>query len=247
MLLRSGMGRSLMQRIRFILRSFLIGAGLFFIAVCIFALTTGPFYLYHWLGTGNSEYHFRPEAIIVLGGSPIPGEQALIRAYYARKMGERFSQAKIYIAQLSEEKEKLYHSAAWQLGRELTAYGIDSLRLHYLLSARSTREEALQFAAVFPELRMRNCVLITSPEHMMRAIESFRKAGFNHVGGEPTFSWAGTADYRYKDRKMGGRNIPVEAGHNLQLRYQFWNHLRYQLLCYRELIAFGWYRLRGWV
>lgn len=246
MLLRNGMARRLLQRSGIILRKTAFLMGIIFISVCLFALTTGPFYLYHWMGTCNSEYNFRPQAFLVLGAAPIPGEQALIRAYYARKSGLKWKRAQIYIAQLAEKPDKLYGSAAWQLGSELVQDGIDSLRLHYLLSARSTREEALMFATMYPNLKNVNCVLITSPEHMMRAIETFRKAGFQKVGGEPTFSWAGNADYRYRDRKLGGRNIPIETGSNLQLRYQFWNHMRYQLLCYRELIAYSWYRIRGW-
>lgn len=235
-----------MKRLKKGLGVFFITIGVFFTVICLLSLSTAPFYMYHWLGASNSDYHYEPQSILLLGGTAMPSESALIRIYYVREKAKKWKSATIYIAQLTEENQKLSVTDARKMGEELIANGIDSSRLHYLLSARSTREEALNFLLQFPELKNSRCVLVTSPENMRRAILTFKEAGFQTVGGIPTFSWSGTADFRYKDNLLGGRDLPFDAGNNLQLRYQFWNHLRYQLLCYREYIALLWYKLRGW-
>jgi uncharacterized SAM-binding protein YcdF (DUF218 family) len=224
----------------------LLFSGIFFLWICLFSFTTGPYSLYHFLGTGNSAWKFTPQEIIILGGSPMPGESALIRGYYARKLAEEYPDARIIISQLAEKNQKLSETGAWQLSQEIARGKNDSLRFGFLITARSTREEALLLKKAFPGIRGTNCLLITSPEHMYRAVATFKRAGYKSVGGEATFGWAGTADYRLDENKLGGRNIGIGAGNNLQLRYQFWNHLRYQLLCYREILALFWYRLRGW-
>ena len=33
----------------------------------------------------------------------------------------------------------------------------------------------------------------------------------------------------------------------LQYRYQFWNHLKYQVICWREYLAISYYKVRGWI
>ncbi len=82
---------------------------------------------------------------------------------------------------------------------------------------------------------------------MRRSILCFKKAGYKYLGGEPTFNVSGPSNLLYSDKNLGGRNIPLpEVGESIQLRYQFWNHLRYQVLCYRELVALVWYKIRGW-
>ena len=67
------------------------------------------------------------------------------------------------------------------------------------------------------------------------------------VGGEPTFDLCGPTNLLYNDKDLGGnKNLP-SIGQETQLRYQFWNHFVYQIICYRELMAITWYWLRGWI
>lgn len=221
-------------------------AGIFFLSCCLFAFTTGPFYLYHFLGTGNSVFLFRPQAIVLMGGTPMPSESALIRCYTVRELHKKFPEATIYISQLKEEKQTMGQTSAYAMSEEIRRGFADSIDFRFITDAHSTREEALNIKRITKGIRKARVVLVTSPEHMYRAVAAFRRAGYKSVGGVATFGWAGNADFRYRDRSLGGRDLPLGVGENLQLRYQFWNHLRYQLLCYREILALWWYRFRGW-
>jgi uncharacterized SAM-binding protein YcdF (DUF218 family) len=240
------MRNKLLHHSHLIVKRLLILSGIFLVWTFLFAFTTGPFYWYHYFGTGNSDYDFKPEVVIILGGTPMPSESALIRCYYARELARKNPDAQIIISQLKDANQTLTSTAAWKMRDEISRGEKDTFNFAFLTDGHSTREEVMLLKKRFPGIGGKNCVVVSSPEHMLRAVAAFRRAGYRHVGGEPTFGWAGNADYRYKDRKLGGRQLPLEIGNNVQMRYQFWNHLRYQLLCYREFIAFFWYRLRGW-
>jgi hypothetical protein len=83
---------------------------------------------------------------------------------------------------------------------------------------------------------------------MRRAILAFRKAGFQAVAGLPAFDNVHDFDLLFDDKELGGRNKFVpEIGGNLQVRYQFWKHLEYEIIVAREMIALGYYRLKGWI
>ena len=91
-------------------------------------------------------------------------------------------------------------------------------------------------------------LLITSPEHMRRAVLCFRKAGFEKVNGLPAFENALEADLKFDDDKLGGNNTLIpDVGESIKARYQLWNHLKYEILIAREIVALGYYRLRGWI
>jgi hypothetical protein len=64
----------------------------------------------------------------------------------------------------------------------------------------------------------------------------------------PTFENAIEANLYFDDAKLGGNKTFVpEVGGNIEVRYQFWNHLKYEILITRELFALGYYKLRGWI
>lgn len=234
------------QLVRSAVKYIVLPAGVFFILACLLAFTTAPFYLYHYFGTVNAAFHFEPQVIIQLGSTAMPSEQALIRCYYTRELARKYPSATLILSQLKAEDEPVEGSDAAKMKAEIQRGMPDSLPVYLLTDAHSTREEVLLIHRRFAGIRGKNIVLVTSPEHMMRAVAAFRRDGFRHVGGMPTFSAAGIADFRYREKSMGGRTITPEAGSSLQLRYQFWNHLRYEILCIREFLAFFWYRLKGW-
>jgi hypothetical protein len=83
---------------------------------------------------------------------------------------------------------------------------------------------------------------------MRRAVLVFRKAGFTRVSALPAFESAIEAKLFFEDDQLGGNKILVpDIGGNTEVRYQFWNHLKYEILIAREMAAMGYYKLRGWI
>ena len=221
--------------------------GVFFFLMILFAFTTGPFYLYYWLGKSNSEYHFQPKHVIILGGAGFPSATALMRSYYASELYKKYANCDIYVCQPSADNLPIVASDVYKIAHDLITRGVDSTKIILEYKGKNTREEALSILAINSKIKNEECVLVSGPEHMKRAVATFRKVGFEKIGGEPTFDLCGPANLMYNDAELGGRkNIP-SIGQETQLRYQFWNHLVYQIICYRELFALSWYWLRGWI
>lgn len=220
----------------------------FLILMVLFAFTTGPYYIYHWLGTSKSEFHFQPQCIIIMGGAGYPGESSLIRSWYAAETWKKNTSATVIITQPAAACISPEFSDAWGIRKDLMIRGVDSTKIILEIKGKNTREEGMEVMRIFPGAEKKRCVLVTSPEHMRRSILTFEKLGFSQLGGIPTWNASGPVDLDYKDSNLGGNNIPLpELGGSLQLRYQFWNHLRYQVLCFRELMGLAWYQLRGWI
>ena len=220
----------------------------FLILVVLFAFTTGPYYLYHWLGTSKSEFHFKPQCIIIMGDAGYPGESSLIRSWYAAETWRKNPSATVVITQPAAACIRPEFSDAWGIRKDLMIRGVDSTKIILEIKGKNTREEGMEVMRIFPGAEKQRCVLITSPEHMRRSILTFEKLGFKYLGGIPTWNATGPVDLDYKDSNLGGNNVPLpEVGGSVQLRYQFWNHLRYQVICYRELMGLAWYQLRGWI
>jgi len=230
------------------LRIFLISIGSIFLFIMIFSFTTGPFWMIYWLGTSVSECHFKPDNIIIMGGYGMPSESSLMRIYFTCELAKKYPDSKIFVTQPSALGIKLKNTDAYRMQQELQIKGIDSTRIFLEIEGKNTREEAMNVLKINPKMIQQNCIIVTSPEHMRRSILTFRKLGFQSLGGLPTFNISSPVDLLYKDKNLGGRNISLpEVGECIQLRYQFWNHLQYQVISYREFVALFWYRIRGWV
>lgn len=223
------------------------GLGVLFALILIFSFTTGPFWMYYYMGTYQSHYTFTPKYVVIMGGAGYPSESAMIRSYFAAKVANQFPDSKVVITQPAASGVSPEKSDAAGIARDLMIRGVDSSRIFLEIHGKNTREEALEVLKITPGAWTAPTVIVTAPEHMIRSIQTFRKAGYKQLGGEPTFNVAGPVDLDYKDNDLGGRQLPVPGvGNSIQLRYQFWNHLRYQVICYRELFALLWYKIRGW-
>jgi uncharacterized SAM-binding protein YcdF (DUF218 family) len=220
-----------------------------FLVFClVFAFTTGPFWLYYRMGTSEGKYDFKPEYIIIMGGAGYPSETALMRSWYAAKVFHQSPQSIVIITQPAADGVQPELSDAWGIRKDLIIRGVDSTKILLEIKGKNTREEGLEVLRIAPDAKDAGCVLVTAPEHMMRSIRVFKKLGFNKLGGVATFNASGPVDLDYKDKDLGGRSLPLpDVGGSIQLRYQFWNHLRYQVICYRELAGLAWYKLKGWI
>lgn len=222
----------------------LLSLGSLFLIIIILAFTEQPFWWYYNLGKSNSTYRFKPETFILLGGAGMPSESNLIRAYYTVEMSKKHPNSNIIIALPEDSIEEI--SSLFRLRRYLIENGVDSTRISTENQGKNTRQQALNILKLFPQINKRKTVIITSPEHMYRSIACFKKLNFNALGGEPCFENAMETNILYDDNDLEGRKNDLIIGKNIQLRYQFWNHLKYQVLVYREFTAFLYYKIRGW-
>lgn len=101
------------------------------------------------------------------------------------------------------------------------------------------------------QLSIVNCpfsiLLVTSPEHLYRAVFTFKKAGFLKVDGLPAFEKDIETDLSFNSGLLGGRRYVPDVGDNVILRYKFWSYLEYELELLREYVAIGYYWLMGWI
>ncbi|QIA08455.1 YdcF family protein [Draconibacterium halophilum] len=227
-----------------LLRRFFVLIGIFFVVCLGFSFTEQPFWGYHWLGTSKAELKWKPKSIILLGGGGMPSQSNLMRSWYTEKAAKTFPEAKVIVAMPGLLSDSL--STPQLMKSELVLRGIPAERIAFEPKGTNTRSQALECQGV---IKMQESILlVTSPEHMRRAVLAFRKVGFEKVNAVPAFENAAEADLSFTDDELGGnsRMIP-DVGNNMNMRYQMWNHLKYEILIARELVALSYYKLRGWI
>jgi uncharacterized SAM-binding protein YcdF (DUF218 family) len=231
------------QILRF-LRFILLLSGIFFLLCIGLSLTTLPYWGVHWLGTSMVKTEEKPFSIILLGGSGMPSESNLIRSWYTASAAAAFPDSKVIIVMPGNAGDST--DTPMKMKKELMIRGIDPKRIFFEMKGTNTRSQAIQCATLLaPD---QSVWLVTSPENMRRSILCFRKVGFKKIAGLPAFENPSEADFSFRDNELGGKpTILPDVGNNLQIRYQLWNHLKYEILIARELVALTYYRLRGWI
>jgi uncharacterized SAM-binding protein YcdF (DUF218 family) len=227
-----------------LLRNILLAAGVFFSLLLILSFTTVPYRGYHWLGTSCSEFKWKPETILLLGGSGMPSESNLIRIWFTAEAANKFPDSRILIVMPGDTSEE--NSTPQRIKRELEIRGINTSRILFEAVGTNTRGQALECRKKFPASH--SLLLVTSPENMRRTVLTFKKTGFSRVNALPAFENASEADFSFNDNDLGGRPAIIPGvGKSMQIRYQIWNHLKYEILVARELTALVYYRMRGWI
>ena len=239
--------QNILNRIWKVLRTALAAFGIMFLVALILSFTTLPFWGYYWLGTSKSTITEKPDYIVLLGGGGMPSESNLMRAFFVFKAASESPESRIVISIPGDAADT--NSTARLVADELIRKGIDPQRILYEQLGTNTRSQALFLKQFNSEiLSDKSLLIITSPEHMRRAVLVFKKAGFNRLSALPAFENALEADLIFKDDELGGNKLPVpDIGNNTAVRYQFWNHLKYEILIAREMAALAYYKLRGWI
>jgi len=229
------------------LRTMFVAFGILFLAILILSFTTLPYWGYYWLGTSKSKISGKPDYIVLLGGGGMPSESSLMRAFFVHRAAIETPDSRIVISIPGDPTDSL--STARLVAAELVLKGISPERILYEQMATNTRSEAIQLQKFNQEsLTEKSILLVTSPEHMRRSVLVFKKAGFKNVSALPTFENAIEANLFFDDDKLGDDKLLVpDIGDNTAVRYQFWNHLKYEILIAREMAALGYYWLRGWI
>ena len=225
----------------------LAGFGVVFLAALILSFTTLPFWGYYWLGTSKSRITEKPDYIVLLGGGGMPSESNLMRAFFVFKAATESPESKIVISIPGNIEDS--NGTARLVAAELVGKGIDPQRIAYEARGTNTRSQALMLQQFNSEkLTNKSILLISSPEHMRRAVLVFKKAGFTNISALPAFENTLESNLFFNDDDLGGNKLPVpDIGNHTSVRYQFWNHLKYEILIAREMAALGYYWLRGWI
>ncbi len=235
------------KRFLIILRACFLALGGFFLIALILSFTSLPYWGYYWLGTSQSKISGKPDYIVLLGGGGMPSESNLMRAFFVFKAAKASPESRIVISIPGNPADST--STARLVASELILKGIDKQRIFYEELGTNTRSQALQLQKFNSEkLTEKSILLVTSPEHTRRAVLVFKKAGFTKVSALPAFENAIEANLFFDDDKLGGNKLLIpDIGGNTEVRYQFWNHLKYEILIAREMAALGYYKLRGWI
>jgi len=215
------------------------------IILVFISFTTLPFKGIYWLGTSGLKTESTPQYIIVMGGSAMPGQSALIRSYYAAMIAKEFNEAEIIIALPGDIYDTT--SSIRLMKKELEIRNINPSRIFLENEGKNTRDQALEIQKIIPSKKS-SIIIVTSPEHMRRSILAFEKVGFQEVNGIPAFDAVHDFELAFNDKDLGGKNrfLP-EIGDNTQIRYQFWKHLEYEIIFMREMTALFYYNLKGWI
>lgn len=227
-----------------ICKSMILIVGVLSFLMIVLSFTDYPYNAYHWLGTEKSEIVETPDYIVVMGAGAIPGENGLMRCYYAAKAARRFEKAEIIIA-LPFDEENWLNSNAYKMHEEIKIRGIDKHRFIFESEGTNTYGQAGEIYKLLKDKEDNKLLIITSPEHMHRSILTFEKCGFSHVAGLPTFEDSYKDDLLLTKKERGQKT--VKAHRNLSLRYNMWSYLNYEILILREIIALGWYKLNGYI
>lgn len=255
---RRSIWRTALKAVRFLLFS----VGGIALIMILLALTTLPFHGWYRAGMKYAGITRPPGYIVLLGGGGMPSESNLMRAWYAAGVARYYPEAKVIIALPGDRADSL--SAVSRLIADLVMKGVPPERILVENKGTNTRSQALETGNLIREQRrtvhpatpngtlpagaeQASLLLITSPEHLPRAVRVFRKAGFQSTDGLPAFEQPLESNLTFDDLKLGGRKAVPGIGNNLTFRYEFWRQLDYELLLLREWTATAYYRLKGWI
>jgi len=247
------------------LKIFMISLGGIFAFIIVLAFTSGPFWMWYDLSVSKAGVNRPPDYIVVLGGGGMPSESGLMRCWYTAKTANYFTRAKVIISLPGNARDSL--SSINGMKKELVIRGIAPERILLEDSGTNTRAEALNVLKIISNIdqrisniesvqhsmfnirysKFKSLLIVTSPEHLRRAVLTFKKAGFLKVDGVPAFEEAIESDLSFTGRRLGGRRWVPDIGNNITLRYQFWTQLHYEVLILREVFALGYYKLQGWI
>jgi uncharacterized SAM-binding protein YcdF (DUF218 family) len=233
-----------LQRIYKIAKIFVFVWGVFSLLLLIISFTNLPFWAIYHLGVSKSEYQFKPNYIVLMSGAAYPSKSALLRTYYTKLAIEKYPNAQLVIALPCDLEDSLNSSVKIQ-----KALTVDTAKTKILFENKgtNTRSQALFIKENLNISLGEKILIITAPENMYRTICTFKKIGYQYLGGLPTFEKNFQISLNFDADKTGVKNWIPNVGKGTQLRYQFWNHWIYEIKILREYTAIIYYKLNDWI
>lgn len=230
---------TLLKSLRWLLM--VVGAG--FLLMVALSFTDYPYLAYHRLGTANADMAHPPDYVVVMGAGGMPSPDGLMRCYYAAGVGKKYPEAKVIIA-LPTKEEFFYESYTYDMFEEIRDRGVDSTRFMFEIDGVNTRTQVVEIARMIEHKDTVSLMVITSPVHIYRSVKAFEKVGFADVGGQASFERA-VAEKNLEFSK--DRDEKEALPGNLDLRYNMWNYLKYEITVMREYMAITYYKVKGWI
>lgn len=165
----------------------------------------------------------------------MPSPDGLMRCYQTALTAQKHQTAKIIITHPGMDNDST--SQAILMAKELLLRGIDSARISLELKGYNTYTQISSVSKHFLTDSSK-VLLVTSPEHMLRAVKCLKKMGIDSVSGSAAFA---NSLSRSQLIENGRRNS------EFTLFYDFWSYMNYELLVTREYLALTYYKLRGWI
>ncbi len=211
------------------------------ISFLVLAFTDIPYYAYHDLALRKQKLKTEADYIILMGGDGMPSPSGLMRTYFAATAAHENPSSKIIIALPYNEDDKDSLKQLKLIKEELILKGIRANRILFEPYGFNTRTQAenihRSIIASNPSI-----LIVSSPEHMFRAIKSFEKIGFEKVGSLPTFEFPPDEEKLKSKKKKDKTKVQ-----NLALRYNMWSYMQYEILVFREYMAISYYWMKGWI
>lgn len=199
--------------------------------------------MFYDLSLSETKLTSPPEYIVVMSGGGIPSESGLMRTYKTAEVANVYTDAKVIVTMPGDTADT--NASCYLMKQEIVLRGVNPNRIIFENVGTNTRSQAQEVQKIIKTNAP--VLLITSPEHIYRSIKCLNKVGLTNVSGEPSWAQEMEADFSFNDEKLGGNKAIPNIGNNIQLRYQFWNHLGYQIRVYREYLAIAFYKLKGWI
>ncbi len=228
---------------RFI-RGIIYATGIFFILLVALSFTDYPYNAYHWLGTSLTHPQVENvDYIILLGAGGMPGPDALLRTHHTSRIAKKYSSSKIIVA-LPADTNDFYNSDHYRMIEELQRLGIDPERIMSETQGVNTFQQS-QFIFNLISRNKASIIIVTSPEHVFRSILTFKKTGFYQINGDPSFE-SPIEQKLLVDNQQSDTNKQTAAD-NLNIRYNMWSNLQYEIKVLREFAAIIYYKIKGYL
>ncbi len=190
------------------------------------------------VGDSISEAVIQPDYIVMMGSSGMPGKNALLTAYYMAYWAETYPESCVIIA-LPDDTTQQGH--LYQLEKELRLRGVKN-KIQYESQGINTYWQVHNIAQMID--KEASVLIVNLPELIYRSAKCFEQHHFKKI-----YTWAVyennlNEDLLYK-KSSNSLNTMIEEQH--QLRYQVWNHLKYELNLLREYMAITYYYLNNWI
>ena len=198
------------------LQKILLSFGIIALIFVILSFTSLPYWAYYGLAATDDKLVVTPNTIVIMGGDGMPSPTGLMRLYNGIEKAIEHPNSNVIIALPYNEFDSTFQLSL--MAHELVHKGVDTNRIIFAAKGFNTRSQALEIKNLVDTLKP--LLIVSSPEHMYRSINSFRKVGFSTVGGSPSFEKPIDQE-KLKDKT----NKEETKVRNLTLRYNIWSYI----------------------